>query len=176
MAQPVQLLRGFFSAFFAVDQPVWSGFLGGWPGLPNNEEHAVWNKRLGFALSLFLQMPTQVKLTMVLFAIKHTFQFGPNTLLRSLGPDFLFGGSIEEPLWQAPVRTLGDDVAKTEARTMIRKFEDSKSEGLTGWEDDQFGALIQQQQTNADVASVSVAKSNVIVDEKVSVDFPAPFN
>ena len=27
-------LRAWFAAFFAVDEDVWGGFLGGWPGLP----------------------------------------------------------------------------------------------------------------------------------------------
>jgi hypothetical protein len=31
MQQPVESLRGFFSAFFAVDQAVWAGFLAGNP-------------------------------------------------------------------------------------------------------------------------------------------------
>lgn len=172
MAQPVRLLRGFFSAFFAVNQPVWSGFLAGWPGLPNNEEHAVWNKRLGFALSLFFQMPTEVKLTMILFAIKHTLEFGPNTLLRSLAPDFLFGGSGDEPLWQPPTRVLGDDVAKSEARSMIRGFEESKVAGLTGWEDDEFGALESVTATNVP-ANTDVIKSE---SKEEALEFPAPFN
>lgn len=122
MAQPVQLLRGFFMAFFSVEQPVWAGFLAGWPGLPGNENHDNWRSRLIFALKLFVQMPTDVKLAMILFAIKHTIQFGPNTLLRSLAPDFVFGSVPDDPLWQPPAATVGDEGAKTEARDMMRQF------------------------------------------------------
>jgi lycopene beta-cyclase len=67
MQQPVEKLRGFFSAFFAVEQPVWSGFLAGWPGLPNNKYHETWSARLSFALNLFVKMPPTVGLAMVLY-------------------------------------------------------------------------------------------------------------
>ena len=127
MAQPVNLLRGFFMAFFAVEQPVWSGFLAGYPGLPNNENHEDWNKRFSFALKLFFQMPTQVKLTMIIFAIKHTFEFGPTTLLRSLSPDFIFGSVSDDPVWELPSSTIGAVEAKDEARKMMNKFTEEKA-------------------------------------------------
>ena len=63
--QPVDKIRGFFDAFFALDIPVWGGFLAGWPGLPGNEYHETWSARLGFALSLFTKMPNDVRLAMV---------------------------------------------------------------------------------------------------------------
>jgi hypothetical protein len=37
MEQTVDKLRGFFKAFFEVDEAVWSGFLAGWPGLPGKQ-------------------------------------------------------------------------------------------------------------------------------------------
>jgi lycopene beta-cyclase len=102
MEQHVELLRGFFIAFFAIDNEVlviathtvflpflavvslppfprslsscacsllcsscaitqvWGGFLAGWPGLPGNVHHETWNRRLVFALSLFLKMNNKV--------------------------------------------------------------------------------------------------------------------
>lgn len=85
MDQRVENLRGFFIAFFSLSQPVWSGnrlnclvtkpsinilherlgFLAGWPGLPNNEYHDRWDRRLRFALELFVKMPAVVAFTMV---------------------------------------------------------------------------------------------------------------
>ena len=56
-AQPVEKLRGFFDAFFQLEAAQWGGFLAGWPGLPGNEYHDSWNKRLQFGLSLFVKFP-----------------------------------------------------------------------------------------------------------------------
>jgi lycopene beta-cyclase len=36
MNQKVDILRGFFAAFFQLDAETWSGFLAGWPGLPGD--------------------------------------------------------------------------------------------------------------------------------------------
>lgn len=134
MAQEVDSLRGFFSAFFAVDQKVWSGFLAGWPGLPNNDCHDRWNKRLSFAFNLFFEMPTSVRIAMILFAISHTFTYGPNTLLRSLAPPFIFGEGPKPPSWtdyKVPAnQVIGDEDAKKEARRMIAAFVPSLEEGV----------------------------------------------
>ena len=46
-------LRAWFAAFFAVDEDVWGGFLGGWPGLPGNHHHETRLGRLLFGLALF---------------------------------------------------------------------------------------------------------------------------
>ncbi|KAJ1438571.1 lycopene cyclase protein-domain-containing protein [Ochromonadaceae sp. CCMP2298] len=124
MRQPVSSLRGFFTAFFAIDQAVWSGFLAGWPGLPNNQYHESWNARLQFALSMFLKMPNDTRLAMMLYAVQYTVQFGPNTLLRSLLPPILLGAGPPEPTWRAPTPAgeVGDPGAKEEARRMMRSF------------------------------------------------------
>lgn len=142
MAQSVGLLRGFFSAFFAVDQPTWAGFLAGWPGLPNSDLHDNWTKRLSFALKLFFKMPTDVKLAMIFFAIKHTLEFGPNTLLRSLLPDFLFGPSSEVE-WSPPTPLKGDVEAKNEARRMMKEFSPSGTavERRTAGEEGEGGSV-----------------------------------
>lgn len=122
MQQPVSILRGFFQAFFQVKQPVWSGFLAGWPGLPNNEYHDSWEKRLAFATSLFTHMPNPVRLAMMAFAVQYTVRYGPNTLVRSLVP--FFGDGPGEPVWEKPggVYKLGDETAKEEARRMMKAF------------------------------------------------------
>ena len=75
MSQPVERLRGFFSAFFALETVVWGGFLAGWPGLPGNEFHDSWDKRLRFALSLFWLMPNDVRFAMSYCDV--LFEYGP---------------------------------------------------------------------------------------------------
>ena len=119
MLQNVKILRGFFSAFFALPQLMWSGFLAGWPGLPGNEYHYTWDKRLVFALNLFFKMPTEVQITLILFTIKFTIQYGPNVLLRSVVP-YLFGSGPAEP--KLPIAPLGDIEAKEEARRLMKVF------------------------------------------------------
>ena len=122
MAQPVERLRGFFAAFFALDTIVWGGFLAGWPGLPGNEYHESWNRRLSFALPLFYYMPTEVKVAMVLYAVRFSFENGP-ALLRSFATP-LFGEGPEPfvPLGvdrEPNVYITGDAAAKEEAWAMI---------------------------------------------------------
>jgi lycopene beta-cyclase len=60
LRQPVDNLRGFFAAFFQLEQPMWSGFLAGWTTLPGNENHEEWDRRLRFGLSIFVRFPPQV--------------------------------------------------------------------------------------------------------------------
>ena len=125
MEQPVSSLRGFFSAFFQLPQASWGGFLAGWPGLPGNEYHETWSARLQFALQMFAKMPNPTRLAMVLYAVQYTLKFGPNTLLRSLTPDFLLGGGPPDPSYSPPGATIGDEDAKNEARTMMKTFASS---------------------------------------------------
>ena len=120
MRQPVNQLRGFFSAFFAVEQEVWAGFLAGWPGLPGNFHHETWNSRLKFCLDLFLKMPNSVRLAILVYAIQYTFEFGPANLVRSITP--LFGYGPDSPSWNPPSSTVGDTIAKEEARKYISDF------------------------------------------------------
>jgi lycopene beta-cyclase len=124
MEQPVDILRGFFSAFFAIEQDVWSGFLAGWPGLPNNFHHETWDRRIQFALGLFLKMPNPVRIAMILYSIKYTFIYGPNVLLRSLTPSFVFGEGPNDFQWIPPpyAEEIGDFAAKNEARRLIAEF------------------------------------------------------
>jgi len=128
MEQPVSSLRGFFTAFFQLELLVWGGFLAGWPGLPGNEYHETWNARLKFALGMFSKMPNSTRLAMILFAIRYTFKYGPNTLLRSLTPPwFFFGAGPPDPAPYKDPKQLpvGDEDAKNEARKMLKDFKPS---------------------------------------------------
>jgi lycopene beta-cyclase len=69
MQQPVSNVRGFFSGFFALPEEDWMGFLAGWPGLPDNEAHGVWYKRLMFGVRLWLLVPPAVKLQLATSAV-----------------------------------------------------------------------------------------------------------
>jgi len=124
MLQPVDQLRGFFSAFFSVEQEVWAGFLAGWPGLPGNQHHDNWVGRLKFCIDLFLKMPNSVRAGIILYSIAYTFEYGPSTLFRSLLP-FLFGFGAPSPSWRPPAISVGDEGAKKEAREMIKMFKPS---------------------------------------------------
>lgn len=130
--QPVGILRGFFSAFFALEDDVWGGFLAGYPSLPGSHHHEGWQKRLfGFALPIFFQMPNDVRLAMMLYAVQHVARDGPGVLLRSITPPILFGDGEEDlPSAQAYAKNsriastsrTGDDSAKKEAVGMMKAF------------------------------------------------------
>ena len=172
MAQPVGQIRGFFDAFFALPQPLWSGFLAGWPGLPNNDLHESWDRRLLFALQMFVRMRPPVQLAMMLFAVWHTALYGPNTLLRSVLPGELFAGDGDDASdrWAPPPAVLGDEPAKVEARAMIERFErlrrEKPSDPAAGWnhmDEDRVETETKLQETL------------LVADEKLDA-FPAPFN
>ena len=59
---------------------------------------------------------THSPFTQVLYAIRHTIEFGPNILLRSLTPHLLFGSGPISSEWTQPPETFGDEAAKDEAR------------------------------------------------------------
>lgn len=130
--QPVGILRGFFSAFFALEDDVWGGFLAGYPSLPGSHHHEGWQQRLfGFALPIFLQMPNDVRLAMMLYAVQHVASDGPGVLLRSITPPFLFGdGQQDLPSPEvyaensrvASTSRTGDCAAKKEAVGMMKAF------------------------------------------------------
>jgi len=84
MQQPVTGLRGFFGGFFALPEEQWTGFLAGWPGLPGNDAHDVWHKRLLFGINLWLLVPWDVKLRLVLGAVS----FGGVGFFRCVLPVF----------------------------------------------------------------------------------------
>mmetsp|Transcript_26078 Transcript_26078/g.61136 ORF Transcript_26078/g.61136 Transcript_26078/m.61136 type:complete len:295 (+) Transcript_26078:1016-1900(+) len=122
MAQPVEKLRGFFSAFFKLDTILWGGFLAGWPGLPGNEYHDEWNKRLSFALKLFAYMPNEVRLAMMTYAVSYSAEMGPGLLRSFVTPLFGTGPAPYVPTagsGMARVYTTGDMEAKLEAAKML---------------------------------------------------------
>jgi len=124
-AQHVTYLRGFFDAFFQLEPAVWGGFLAGWKGLPGNENHDRWDRRLKFGLSLAVRFPPEVALALITYAVKYTLDFGP-TLLRSFVSP-LFGEGV--PPFDArearasvdAVYVAGDEAAKREALQMMRE-------------------------------------------------------
>lgn len=94
MVQGAENLRGFFDSFFRLPQEMWTvsthwfregvvvffltflthpptheftmqGFLAGWPGLPNNESHETWDRRLLFGIRFWLLSPPSLKFALV---------------------------------------------------------------------------------------------------------------
>lgn len=125
--QPVEYLRGFFAAFFQLPTDTWGGFLAGWPGLPGNEYHDAWNKRLLFGLQLFVKFPPAVALAMMVYAVQFSLEYGPLILRSFATPLFGADGGVK-PLDRAALRTrleatyvTGDMEAKREAIAMLRE-------------------------------------------------------
>ena len=87
MTLDAEALRGWFDGFFKLDQPVWAGFLAGWPGLPGNENHDTRLDRLKFGVSLLPKLPIQVAFKLAAFIAQYSLQNGP-ALLRSVTPFF----------------------------------------------------------------------------------------
>jgi len=125
-AQPVEILRGFFSAFFALEMGVWGGFLAGWPGLPGNDNHATYLARLRFGVGIFLKFPPKVALTFVAYLAAFTAEFGPLILRSIFTPLFEIGkatppaGKREQRQIARDVYVSGDIEAKREAVEMLR--------------------------------------------------------
>lgn len=117
MKQSVVGLRGFFDGFFKLPLPLWSGFLAGWPGLPNNENHETWWARLVFGLTFVSKLPPSVALDMLVSIAMYSITQGvplPQSVTPFLGmPDGY--DYVEKKL------VLGDVAAKTEARKMIQE-------------------------------------------------------
>lgn len=111
MVQGAENLRGFFDSFFRLPQEMWTvstrgfreggvffvlwsltylsiyeftlqGFLAGWPGLPNNESHETWDRRLLFGIKFWLLSPPSLK-----FALAKAGVFnGGYPFIRSVTP------------------------------------------------------------------------------------------
>ena len=168
MEQHVGNIRGFFDAFFQIDQDSWSGFLAGWPGLPGNIHHETWNNRLKFALSMFFKMQNPVRASMILYAITYTFKYGPGTLLRSLTPDFLFGSGPTEYKWSEMSQQLGDSEAKTEARIMMGNFVPTAGEHYVH---EAIDVIVKEEAVTSDI----ILKKDAVVKED-TLAYPSPFN
>jgi len=110
-------LRGWFDGFFRLDEPLWAGFLAGWPTLPNNELHESWFARIWFGIQLLVKIPWPIKLRLAQGIVQFTFSYGV-TLLRSVTPLF---GSPPSYRWSPPLpaEEVGDVAAKLEARAMM---------------------------------------------------------
>ena len=130
MQQDATVLLGFFQAFFQLPTAFWSGFLAGWPGLPNNEKHETWNSRLEFGMRMFLLAPNAVRLALVKCAVDSAFRYGVKDFLRSVTP--LFGAPDDyAKAFEAAPEELGDAAAKAEAIRMMAeaaKAEAAKAE------------------------------------------------
>ncbi|KAK1746531.1 lycopene beta cyclase [Skeletonema marinoi] len=115
MKQNVEGLRGFFDGFFKLPLELWGGFLAGWPGLPNNENHETWWARLKFGLSFVSKLPPLVALDMLVSIATYSITEGvplPQSVTPLLGlPD---GYEYKEKS-----ATVGDVAAKSEAMKMI---------------------------------------------------------
>ena len=130
-AQKVTYLRGFFDAFFQLDSRVWGGFLAGWAGLPGNENHDRWDKRLKFGLSLAVKFPPEVAAALIGYAVKFSLEFGPALLRSFVSPLFGEGptphDARESRAALAAVYVDGDPGAKREAMEMLREARGSEA-------------------------------------------------
>jgi lycopene beta-cyclase len=117
MKQNVMGLRGFFDGFFRLPLPQWAGFLAGWPGLPNNDQHETWLARILYGLNFIVRLPPTVALDMLSSIVTYSIQEG-TPLLQSVTPLFGEPGSYE---YKRNDDRVGDVAAKMEARRMIRE-------------------------------------------------------
>ena len=118
MTLDAEALRGWFAGFFALPQPVWAGFLAGWPGLPGNEHHESRAARLAFGVSLLPKLPPAIALKLAAFIATYSLAHGP-ALLRSVVPFFGDGdyfGEATEPDRPPP----GDAAVKAEIRAKLQ--------------------------------------------------------
>jgi len=115
MKKDVVGLRGFFDGFFRLPMPLWGGFLAGWPGLPDNENHETWFARMWFGINFVACLPPSVALDM-LGSIVSYIAFTDLALAQSVTPLLGEPGSYE---YKPNKDTLGDAAAKNEARRMI---------------------------------------------------------
>jgi len=113
--QQVQGLRGFFDGFFRLPMEMWSGFLAGWPGLPNNEKHETCFARLLFGLTFVSKLPPLVALDMISSIVTYSISEGI-ALPQSVTP--LFGEPESYEYVERP-KAQGDIAAKNEARKMM---------------------------------------------------------
>jgi lycopene beta-cyclase len=87
MKQDVVGLRGFFEGFFRLPLGLWGGFLAGWPGLANNENHESWLKRMWFGLTFIIKLPLPVAVDMAANIVQYSISEG-TPLPQSVTPFF----------------------------------------------------------------------------------------
>mmetsp|Transcript_16030 Transcript_16030/g.32861 ORF Transcript_16030/g.32861 Transcript_16030/m.32861 type:complete len:590 (+) Transcript_16030:20-1789(+) len=126
MNQKIDGLQGFFSGFFALSFPMWSGFLAGMKNLPNYEKHSTWYARLLFGVTFLTKLPPAVGLALVTSIVTYTVKNGPE-LIQSVTP---FAGEPGTFLDSMAFRgDEGDVNAKNEAREMCECKDRGPSEG-----------------------------------------------
>ena len=117
MKQNVVGLRGFFDGFFKLPLPLWGGFLAGWPGLPNNENHETWWARLVFGLTFVSKLPLPVALDMLMSIATYSITEGvslPQSVTPLLGLPSGYDYVEKKPM-------MGDVAAKAEAKKMLQE-------------------------------------------------------
>merc|ERR1719277_1836858 len=112
------MLRGFFLAFFQLHMDEWGGFLSGLPGLPGNEHHDEWHKRLMFCLKVVTKLPPKVAQAMVAYTFDFSLKYGTNFARSVATPLFdTSDGAVPRQFkdleaFMNGVYTLGDIAAK----------------------------------------------------------------
>lgn len=115
MKQDVVGLRGFFDGFFRLPMPLWAGFLAGWPGLPNNENHESWYARMWFGLSFVTKLPLAVGWDMFVNIVLYSITNGvplPQSVTPLLGQPQAYVSELN-------MDYIGDVAAKNEAWRML---------------------------------------------------------
>jgi lycopene beta-cyclase len=115
MQQNVVGLRGFFDGFFRLPLGLWGGFLAGWPGLPNNENHESWYARIWYGMNFLVRIPPPVAVDMVGSIVAYMIAEGV-PLPQSVTP---FLGEPASYELKPNTNGVGDVAAKMEARRMI---------------------------------------------------------
>jgi len=120
-------LRGWFNGFFRLPEPLWAGFLAGWPTLPGNENHESWLARISFGLQLFVKIPAPIALRLATGILQYSLAYG-TSLVRSVTPLF---GAPPSYAWSPPVPVdeVGDMAAKREAKAMMAETAESRGGG-----------------------------------------------
>lgn len=117
MKQNVVGLRGFFDGFFRLPLPLWAGFLAGWPGLPNNDQHESWLKRMIYGVNFLARLRFSVAADMVASIVVYMITEGP-PLVQSVTPLL---GEPESYEYKRNMDRVGDVAAKEEARRMLQE-------------------------------------------------------
>jgi hypothetical protein len=117
---------------------------------------------------MFLKMPNDTRLAMILYSVQYTVEFGPNTLLRSLLPALLVGEGPPSPSWSPPVPVgeVGDPGAKEEARRMMRAFTPTHTPSAS------VAAPAAGEGESASVPAQETSQAELV---GASASFPAPF-
>ena len=117
MSQDVDGLRGFFLGFFALDQELWGGFLGHYPGLPGSGRHESWAGRLAFGLRFLARLPPDVAARLAGRIVTYSLEYGGD-LAQSVTPFFGEPSGYEGRMENGEE---GDVEVKEEIRGMVER-------------------------------------------------------